>query len=130
MVRVMSFAVALCGIALCVSEAQAQTSPDVVMFGKFASGSEIGLGCHEKTLRNGTTTVVGGGKVTSAAGVQHPFVITSGSYTTSGATLFGIVGMVVAVPVAGSIQILLNYFFPKLAKPPPSLLMSEPPPLQ
>ena len=46
----------------------------------------------------------------------------------SGATLFGIIGMVVAVPVAGSIQILLNYFFPRLAQPPPSHLMSEPPP--
>ncbi len=48
----------------------------------------------------------------------------------SGATLFGIVGMVVAVPVAGSIQILLNYFFPRLAKPPPSHLLTEPPPLR
>jgi len=48
----------------------------------------------------------------------------------SGATLFGIVGMVVAVPVAGSIQILLNYFFPKMAQPPPAHLMHEPPPLK
>jgi len=47
----------------------------------------------------------------------------------SGATLFGIVGMILAVPVAASIQILLTYFFPKLAHPPPAQLMKEPPPL-
>lgn len=41
----------------------------------------------------------------------------------SGATLFGIVGMVVAVPVAGSIQILLTYFFPKLKESPPEKLL-------
>ena len=46
----------------------------------------------------------------------------------SGATLFGLIGMVVAVPVAGSIQILLTYFFPRLAQPPPPELLREAPP--
>ena len=46
----------------------------------------------------------------------------------AGATLFGLVGMVVAVPVAGSIQILLTYFFPRLAQPPPAHLLREEPP--
>lgn len=35
----------------------------------------------------------------------------------AGATLFGILGMVIAVPVAGSIQILLTHFFPRIARP-------------
>jgi predicted PurR-regulated permease PerM len=35
-----------------------------------------------------------------------------------GATLFGIWGMLLAVPVAASIQMLLVYFFPKLAEKP------------
>ncbi len=47
----------------------------------------------------------------------------------SGATLFGIVGMVIAIPVAGSMQILLTYFFPRMADPPPARLMSERPPV-
>jgi predicted PurR-regulated permease PerM len=47
----------------------------------------------------------------------------------SGAALFGILGMVIAVPVAGSIQILLTYFFPRMAQPPPAQLLREPPPL-
>ena len=47
----------------------------------------------------------------------------------SGATLFGILGMVIAVPVAGSIQILLTYFFPRIAQPPPAHLLNEPPPI-
>lgn len=47
----------------------------------------------------------------------------------SGAALFGIVGMVIAIPVAGSIQILLTYFFPRMRQPPPAYLMKEPPPL-
>ncbi|MGC8667970.1 MAG: AI-2E family transporter [Chthonomonadales bacterium] len=36
-----------------------------------------------------------------------------------GATLFGIWGMLLAVPVAASVRILLIYFFPKLAEPVP-----------
>lgn len=36
-----------------------------------------------------------------------------------GATLFGIWGMLLAVPVAASLRILLIYFFPKLAEPVP-----------
>lgn len=47
----------------------------------------------------------------------------------SGATLFGIVGLIFAVPVAGALQILITYFFPRLAHPPPPHLMTEPPPL-
>ncbi|HLJ67308.1 MAG TPA: AI-2E family transporter [Chloroflexota bacterium] len=47
----------------------------------------------------------------------------------AGATMFGIVGMVLAVPVAGSIQIVLTYFFPRLAQPPPPELLHDPPPI-
>lgn len=36
-----------------------------------------------------------------------------------GATLFGVWGMLLAVPVAASIQMILIYFFPKLAEKPP-----------
>jgi len=35
-----------------------------------------------------------------------------------GATIFGVWGMLLAVPVAASIQMLLVYFFPKLAEKP------------
>jgi predicted PurR-regulated permease PerM len=42
-----------------------------------------------------------------------------------GATLFGVWGMLLAVPVAASIQMLLIYFFPKLAETP--VLPSEEP---
>ena len=38
-----------------------------------------------------------------------------------GATLFGVWGMLLAVPVAASVQIVLIYFFPKLSQPPPQL---------
>ena len=38
-----------------------------------------------------------------------------------GATLFGVWGMLLAVPVAASIQMLLIYFFPKLAEKPAPL---------
>jgi predicted PurR-regulated permease PerM len=38
-----------------------------------------------------------------------------------GATLFGVWGMLLAVPVAASIQIVLIYFFPKLSQPLPQL---------
>lgn len=41
----------------------------------------------------------------------------------AGATLLGIWGMLLAVPVAASIQIVLMYCFPKLSKPPPQHLM-------
>jgi predicted PurR-regulated permease PerM len=47
----------------------------------------------------------------------------------AGATLFGILGMLVAVPVAASIQILLVYCFPKLTQPPPQRLLEPTPPL-
>lgn len=47
----------------------------------------------------------------------------------SGATLFGILGMLLAVPVAASVQILLMYFFPKLSQPPPKHLLEPTPPL-
>ena len=36
-----------------------------------------------------------------------------------GATLFGVWGMLLAVPVAASVQLLLVYFVPKLAEKPP-----------
>jgi predicted PurR-regulated permease PerM len=45
-----------------------------------------------------------------------------------GAAIYGIVGMVIAVPVAGSLQILITYFFPRTALPPPAHLLREPPP--
>ena len=38
-----------------------------------------------------------------------------------GATLFGVWGMLLAVPVAASIQMMLVYFFPKLGQKPPSV---------
>ena len=38
-----------------------------------------------------------------------------------GATLFGVWGMLLAVPVAASVQIVLLYFFPKLSQPLPNL---------
>lgn len=47
----------------------------------------------------------------------------------AGATLFGIWGMLFAVPVAASIQILLTYFFPKLTQQPPEHLLEPTPPL-
>lgn len=45
----------------------------------------------------------------------------------AGATLFSIWGMLIAVPVAASIQILLTSFFPKLIQPPPERLLEAPP---
>jgi predicted PurR-regulated permease PerM len=47
----------------------------------------------------------------------------------AGATLCGVLGMLIAVPVAASIQIVLMYFFPKLTQPPPKHLLESPPPL-
>jgi predicted PurR-regulated permease PerM len=44
----------------------------------------------------------------------------------SGATLFGIWGMLLAVPVAASIQIIFNFCFPKLSQPIPDHLLHEP----
>jgi predicted PurR-regulated permease PerM len=41
----------------------------------------------------------------------------------AGATLFNVWGMLVAVPVAASIQILLTFFFPKLTHKPPARLV-------
>ncbi len=41
----------------------------------------------------------------------------------AGATLFNVWGMLVAVPVAASIQILLTFFFPKLTQKPPAHLV-------
>jgi predicted PurR-regulated permease PerM len=41
----------------------------------------------------------------------------------AGATLFGVWGMLMAVPVAASIQILLVFFFPSLKQAPPSRLL-------
>jgi len=46
----------------------------------------------------------------------------------AGATLFGIWGMLIAVPVAASIQIILLYFFPKLTQKPPARLLETSPP--
>ena len=43
-----------------------------------------------------------------------------------GANLLGIVGMVIAVPFAGALQILLKYLFPQLARPAPSHLLKVP----
>jgi predicted PurR-regulated permease PerM len=44
----------------------------------------------------------------------------------SGATLFGIWGMLFAVPVAASLQIIILYFFPKIRKmPAPELVNAE-----
>ncbi len=46
-----------------------------------------------------------------------------------GATLFGVWGMLLAVPVAASVQIVLLYFFPKLdSRKPPSEPVAEPQP--
>src|SRR5260221_10934783 len=47
----------------------------------------------------------------------------------SGATLFGVWGMLIAVPVAASIQLVLVYSFPKLSKAPPVYLLEMPPPV-
>ncbi|HZO91495.1 MAG TPA: AI-2E family transporter [Chthonomonadaceae bacterium] len=47
----------------------------------------------------------------------------------AGATLFGVLGMLLAVPVAASIQIVLMYLFPKLTQPPPPHLLEQTPPL-
>lgn len=44
----------------------------------------------------------------------------------SGATLFGIWGMLLAVPVAASIQIIFNFCFPKLSQPIPDHLLHDP----
>jgi len=41
----------------------------------------------------------------------------------AGATLFNVWGMLIAVPVAASIQILLTFFFPKLTQKPPAHLV-------
>ena len=41
-----------------------------------------------------------------------------------GATLFGILGMILAVPVAGAIQILLTRIFPQLIRPAPTTLLT------
>jgi len=41
----------------------------------------------------------------------------------AGATLFNVWGMLIAVPVAASIQILLTFFFPKLTQKPPAYLV-------
>lgn len=43
----------------------------------------------------------------------------------AGATLFNIWGMLIAVPVAASIQIILTFFFPKLTQKPPAYLIHE-----
>ena len=43
----------------------------------------------------------------------------------SGATLFGIWGMLLAVPVAASIQIIIMYFFPKVRMAPPEALLNS-----
>ena len=100
MFRFTSFAVVLCGVALSASEAG--NTPDVVMSGKFQSGGQVQLGCHDKTLPNGSTTVVGGGKVTTATGTQVPFHITAGSYSTTGATLFGIMDGIRPIRIVGT----------------------------
>ena len=42
----------------------------------------------------------------------------------AGATLFNVWGMLIAVPVAASIQILLTFFFPKLTHKPPARLVN------
>ena len=42
----------------------------------------------------------------------------------AGATLFNVWGMLIAVPVAASIQILLTFFFPKLTQKPPARLVN------
>ena len=41
----------------------------------------------------------------------------------AGATLFNVWGMLIAVPVAASIQILLTFFFPKLTQKAPEHLV-------
>jgi len=45
----------------------------------------------------------------------------------AGVTMMGIWGMLIAVPVAASIQILLTSFFPKLVQTPPERLLESPP---
>lgn len=45
----------------------------------------------------------------------------------AGATLFGIWGMLLAVPVAASIKIVLDFFFPKLTQPIPDHLLHPQP---
>ncbi|CCW35730.1 predicted permease [Chthonomonas calidirosea] len=47
---------------------------------------------------------------------------------TAGATLFGIWGMLLATPVAASIQIVFSYLFPRLAQAPPYHLYEDIPP--
>jgi predicted PurR-regulated permease PerM len=47
----------------------------------------------------------------------------------AGATLFGVWGMLLAVPVAASLQLLLITFFPKLVQKPPASLLETPAPL-
>jgi predicted PurR-regulated permease PerM len=51
----------------------------------------------------------------------HP--VTAIFALSAGATLIGVWGMVLAVPLAASIQIILMYTFPKLRKPPPPELI-------
>lgn len=46
---------------------------------------------------------------------------------TAGATLLGIWGMLLAVPIAASIQLILVYCFPRLKEPPPAHLMEASP---
>ena len=41
----------------------------------------------------------------------------------AGATLFGLVGMLLAVPVGASVQLILTYFFPRLTRQPPEDLL-------
>jgi predicted PurR-regulated permease PerM len=57
-----------------------------------------------------TPRIVGG-----AVGL-HPLV--SLFAVTAGATVFGVAGMLLAMPVAGSIQVILRELFPKLKEPP------------
>ena len=47
----------------------------------------------------------------------------------AGATLFGVWGMLLAVPVAASLQILLVTFFPQITRRPDPALLQTPPPL-
>ncbi len=46
-----------------------------------------------------------------------------------GATLFGVWGMLLAVPVGASVQMLVIYFFPKIAEKPPPLPQPTPVPI-
>jgi predicted PurR-regulated permease PerM len=47
----------------------------------------------------------------------------------AGATMFSVWGMLLAVPVAASIQIIVAYSFPRVSQPPPEYLLAEPEPL-